>query len=557
MYRQFIKFFLMGFVLFKVNLPSTAQTISFSNLFTIDAYNTSFSILGKSGEKIFVLSKTMGKSPVLLELNNQLEEINSTEQPAFRNSIVQTFIPTKEGADIIHEKFERGYRSYQLYRTNLKTENTKEIIRLPYEMGNNWEFIASPENKYFLIYNLAEVKNDSVKINMILIGSDYEAIDGKMFSFYVEDGFDRLGNVFIDESGNIYTMVYDQPQNYKLGSRLKLYKYILQTGKLLRKEYYLKEKKPAEVHLSFLPSKNQIHLHSLYYDFYKKEVNGIFSAVLDEKLELIKPFNYHEFEKQFKKDLNTVNSGVSSSNLMNYLRINNISVNEDGSSFASLVLESAYIRDANMDLFPAPVKINTSSVMDNDPFFGLMQREQLIRREMGIGGRGQRSQRSSSMATPVVGYSEAYFSVMNQRPDLFFTNPDTTGMNKKIEPPFLKMKIYDRQVVFSFDPDARMIWKKWFETEDQSIINKTPLVPAETENSIVSVYYRHNVKDKTELAITRITKPDGTFIDKTLVLPENISLLTTGPLYKLSNNQAAILYLDNQLNKVGLAKVEW
>lgn len=557
MHRQFIKYLFLGFVLLKVNLPSTAQTISFSNLFSIDAYNTSFSVLGKADEKIFVLSKTIGKPPLLLVLNNQLEILNSSEQPAFRNSIVQTFIPTKEGADILIEKFERGYRSYQLFRTYLKTENTKEIIRLPYEMGNNWEFISSPENKYFLIYNLAEVKKDSVKINMLLIGSDYEAIDGKMFSFYVEEGFERLGKVFIDESGNIYTMVYDQPQSYKLGSRLKLYKYILQTRKLLKKEYYLKEKKPAEVHLSFLPSKNQIHLHSLYYDFYKKDVNGIFSAVLDEKLELVKPFNYFEFEKQFKKDLNTVTSGVSSNDLMNYLRINNISFNEDGSSFASLVLESEYIRESNLDFLPVPAKINTSPVMDDDPFFGLMQREQLIRREMGIGGRGQRSQSSSSNVSPAVGYSEAYFTVMNQRPDLFFTNPDTTGMNKKIETPFLKMKIYDRQVVFAFDPDAGMVWKKWFETEDQSIINKTPLVPAETDNSIVSVYYRHNVKDKSELAFTRIAKPDGTYFDKTLVIPPNISLLTSTTLLNLNNNQAVILYMDNISNKVGLAKVEW
>jgi hypothetical protein len=265
--------------------------------------------------------------------------------------------------------------------------------------------------------------------------------------------------------------------------------------------------------------------------------------------------DFFAFDKEFKKHLNTYNSGISSSDLMNYLKLYTTSVSDSGISFSNAIIESDRIQTPN-NTPQQKINQNKGSVMDNDPLIGMLQRETLIRREMGFNAaRGRRAPAGSGIGS-ATSYSEAYINVMNQRPDLFFM-PRDTMLNTKNNAAFIKKKIYDRQVFFSFDKSGKLKWHRWFETEDQSLLKKSTLYPAETESSIVSVYYRHNLKEKAELAFTRISKADGKVQDVVLNIPAHISLLTTSTTCRLGTNKIAILYFDNRSNMAGLAKVEW
>lgn len=186
----------------------------------------------------------------------------------------------------------------------------------------------------------------------------------------------------------------------------------------------------------------------------------------------------------------------------------------------------------------------------------VQQRDALIRNTMTPSRTGRGRFNGSPGTSQPVSYSEAFVNAISRRPDLFFM-PDDTISNKRPEVPYLRKKIYDRQVIFSFNKELGLNWHRWFETEDQSLFRKNDLHPAETNASFATVYYRHNHKGNTELAITKISKPSGEMITQPLKVPEDITLFTTGPIYKLGENKIVMLYYSSKKRGTGLATIEW
>jgi hypothetical protein len=555
MYRSDVNLLACLFVVMVSGFNSLSQTIHLSHPFSETDQKSNYMILGSNDDHVYVLATRPAGFPRIITLNHQLEILNSDEYPELSNSALLSFLPEKKKATLLFENFNDGYRKYKILDLSEGNHLSKEILRLPSDGGLPWEVISSPSGNHLLLYAISDLAADSVRLSMILINKDFEVADGKHLSFYLDNQFDQMGNVFIDDDGGIYSMIFDKPRNYRLGSRLRLYKFYSSTGVMAKKEIYLKEKKTVDLHLAFHPVKKQAVLHSLYYDFYTKDVNGIMTMLIDEKLAAVSPPVFFEFDKEFKKQLNTYNSGISSSDLMNYLKVYSTSVSDSGVFFSNAIIEADRIQTPNTVL-PQQANRSSGSLMENDPLMGMLQRETLIRREMGFGAtRGRRALAGSGIGA-ATSYSEAYINVMNQRPDLFFM-PRDSSLNTKNNSPFFKKKIYDRQVFFSFDKNGKIKWHRWFETEDQSLLKKNPLYPAETANSMISIYYRHNSKEKAELAITRVNKADGKLVDAVLNIPSHISLLTTSATCKLGTDNIAILYFDNRTNKAGLGKVKW
>jgi hypothetical protein len=554
MCRQFIKLIVTGFLFLQTLSAVFAQKISFSPAFEANPSTSNLLILGRHNDRLYVLANSIGKPSQLMIYDADLQLISISEKPALKRSIALAFINGTNGAELLFENSTDGNRVYHYMQ--LDGDEQREILSLPQEYANDWEFAASPGNNYFIFHKLTEIKKDSVKMNIIIMNSAYEVVDGKRFSFYVEGAFERLGNLFVDDAGGIYFMVHDQPLNYKLGTRLKLYKYASAAGAMIKKEFYIKEKKPVDIVLSFHPDNKLVYLHSFYSSFYTQDISGILSGAVNEKLEPVIPFSYFEFDKKFKRDLNTYSSGISSSDLMNYLRISNASVSDSGTACVTATLETAFFNPV-LSYSPDRLSKQQSKIMDTDPLLAIGQREYLIRREMGMSSliRGRRF--SGGGSPPTSGYFEAYANVMSQRPDLFFQGQDSSLQKRNTGMTVVKSKVPDRQLVFAFDKNASVKWHRSFVLESQDQGKNAALPPAETDNSIVSLHYRLNKKEKTELGFTCITKPDGSLHDLPLALPENISLLTHLPVCKLSSNSVAVFYFDKILNKAGLAKVEW
>jgi hypothetical protein len=557
MRRQWLLRFLTGLTSLLVSQPVLLQTISFSAPFDLPDSIRRYSIIGQNNDKqLIILSVTPGGDPKLLFYDYQLQSQQNRYFPDLKNSRLHFMIPQNNRTDLVYEKFEDGIRIYKMLSIQKDTVTENEILKLETGIDTYWRFISSPSKNGFLLYNLDENFTDSVKLTFLHFSRNYEVTTIKQMSFRVDLQFDKPGQVFLDDDANIYTMIYDQPDNYRLGTNLKIYKYETATSKLARKEFYLKEKKPVDIRLAFHPESKLISVHSFYHDFYTKNINGIVCATLNEKLDTIVPFTFFEFDKKFKNRLNTPQSRVSSSRLMNYLKIYNSSFSDSGETFVQAIMDTRYLSDSLMGM-PEPVRKNNRSVMETDPMLGVMQREAMMRSAMQTGGRG-RGRSGSSLASGSMGStnSEAYITVMNQRPDLFFVPRDTSDVFRSSQV-YLKKGIYDRQLVFGFSGKGMLKWKQWYETEDQSFFRRNSLYAAETDSCFVSVFYRHNYNGKTELALTRVSKRDGTIQDIPLQVPRHITLLTTQNFHQLGPDKIVLLYLNNRTNQTGLAKVEW
>lgn len=241
--------------------------------------------------------------------------------------------------------------------------------------------------------------------------------------------------------------------------------------------------------------------------------------------------------------------------LVDNLKIYRTTIRPDGVSFVSSIIETDLLLNQTSNSAANNTTKNFQPA-DMDPILGMIQREALIRNQMRLGRTGGRSGSTIASAGNTVSYAEAYMNVMGQRPDLFFMGKDST-LNANSNRNFLKKKIYDRLVLFGFHSSGEMAWHRWYETEDQSLFKRQALIPAETETDYVSVYYRHNFKDKAELAFTRVSKKDGSLHDVLLSVPAHISLLTTKPLCAIGANRVVLLYVDNRTKQAGLAKLEW
>lgn len=549
----FTRLFLFFSLIFYYS-SSEAQKISLGAPLDKDEIKTSYSILGTDSQYVYVLRFNQKILPQIITCNHNLEIVNRTDKPFLRNSFLLSFVQKNNSFEMFCENFEEGFRVYSLYRQAGNSDTVNEVLRLPPTTGGQWDFISSPSGSYFMLFSVTSMLNDSVTINSIVLNKNYELLDGKRFSFFLDRQFEMLGVPSVDDDGNIYYLIYDRPLNYRLGSNLRIFKYNTAKGNIIRKEIYFKEKKPTDIRLNFSEKNKMLSFHSLYYDFYSKDIGGVIAGYFNEKLDPLTPLSYFAFDKDFKKKLNTYKSGINSSDLMNYLRINSTSVEEDGSSYVNMTLETDRLPSNTGSLNNANSN-PTKNIMDDDPMMAMLQRENLIRRNMAFSG-ATRGRRFSAGSGPSTSYAEAYVNAMYERPDLFFM-PADSSLNSKKRDEVLKKKIYDRQLLFGFDKNASVKWHHWFETEDQSLLKKNSLYATETDSSYVSVYYRHNNKDKAELGFTRINKSDGNVLDKPLNLPNHISLLTTSAVYKLADNKIVLLYYDNRSGKTGLAKVEW
>lgn len=513
-----------------------------------------YSFLSSDKRYIYILHSEAGQFKNLLAYNHQLQLVRQSDLSFLNNNFPLLIVQKDSVTNFVCETITDTATVYTLIQLQEEKITSREIATFSSDAGNRWMMMASKNNHYFLLYSVAGYGTDSILLNTVLLDKDFEVTDGQQFRFYLERQFDRMGELSLDDDGNIYTLISDRPLNYRIGSRVRIFKYNTVSGRMIRKEYYFKEKKPSDIRLTFSSSGKTIYLHALYVDFYTKNINGTVHGVLNENLELLTPFVYYDFDKNFKKQLNTYNSGVAAASLMNFLRLNAVSADSNGNTFARITLETDRLTLSSVT-DGKNISSKNTSIMEEDPVMGILQREQLIRRQMGY-RTPVRGRRFGGTSEPTMDYSEAYATVMGQRPDLFFMSSDTSG-NTKTSAGFVRNKIYDRQLLFAFDKTAKTKWHCWYETEDQSILKRLPLIPTETEHDFVSVYYRHNSRGKTELAFTRVSKSDGSLYDMPLVLPAHITLLTTIPILKINTSQIAIFYLDASLNKAGIATLVW
>ena len=195
-------------------------------------------------------------------------------------------------------------------------EVNKSTSRHPFSVKN------STYNNYQLLFRKIpdSVKNQQ-QIDLVIIPlPGGQVVKAKMDMPFNKE-FDESGDLFIDETGNVYTTVYDHPLNFRFGSRIYLYQYIIGRGQINFPPLLSNGKKP--VNIQILPDSTDHHilLMSLYTDFYSKNVDGVMGAMIHLEGLSHDSLFYYTFSKEEKKQVNRHIAGIARDKLMNYFEL--------------------------------------------------------------------------------------------------------------------------------------------------------------------------------------------------------------------------------------------
>ena len=533
----------------------SAQRISFSLPFNDPPQFTGFSILNNSGDKFFVLSSPLINDPQIMVYDKELQLLDQRPAPLLRNGSPLLLLNKNGGTHIL---VEYAYENMDIFRSLLLDDSGnislhKDVITLPLESGNGWAFITSPGNGYSLLYQVNKPQNDSISISTVLLDNNWEIRKIATIDLAFSPEFDRLNPLYLDEEGNAWVTVYDQPLNFKFGSTIRLHRFGIADNDHLYREYMVREKKPVELLFDFNRPGKRVAISAVYVDFFSRDISGVLTTVLDANLELLQPFRSFEFDKTIKKDLLRFTAGITPAKLLNFLRLHSVGITDSGSFFMTTSLDYvSYRRSADTSIGRAAMQ--SASVTEQDPLRTAYQRDALLRQLSGSGSR--RRGRASSPRDGTSGMSSRQITedVMRSRQGIFNTQersplPVSFSTTEK--------KYYNKWMFLSFDSAFQLKWYQWYKKEYFSRRDMNNTVFDGTNRELVSIRYEHNNNEKLQLLVTLLDKMTGGLKTVPISTPPNIILLLSSPVLRLSEHELVFICVNTEENKNGLAKVTW
>lgn len=529
----------------------SAQQVTYSLPFTDPPQFTGFSILNNSGNKFFVLSSPLINDPQIMVYDKELQLLDQRSALLLRNGS-PLLVMNKTGGT--HMLVEYAYDNIDVFRALLLDNSgnislLKDVITLP-SSGNGWAFITSPGSSWSLLYQVNKPQNDSISISTVLLDNNWEIRKIATIDLAFSTEFDRLNPLYLDEDGNIWAAVYDQPLNFKLGSTIRLHRVGMADQDHLYREYLIKEKKPVELLFEFGRSDKRVAVSAVYIDFFSHNISGVLTALLDDNLATLKPFRSFEFDKAIKKDLMRLTSGITPGKLLNFLRLHSAGMTDSGSFFMTTSLDYvSYRRSADTSIGRAAMQ--SATVTEQDPLRTAYQRDAMLRQLPGSGS-GRRG-RSSRPRDGTMGTSSRQITedAIRSRPGPYNRSP--------LPAPFwtTEKKYYNKWMFFSFDSTFQLKWYQWYKKEFFSRRDMNNTVFDGTTRELLSIRYEHNNKEKLQLLVTLLDKLTGTLKTVPINTPANIVLQLSFSVLKLSERELVFIYFNMDESKSGLAKVSW
>ena len=180
----------------------------------------------------------------------------------------------------------------------------------------------SPDHRYQALFKrIPDFENDQLLVDLIIINTSTGRTRRAQMVLPFNKEFDVTSDVMIDDRGNVFTTVFDNPSNFRLSSSIHVYQFSETRGQIAYPVIVSKEKKPTVILLQQGASGNQLILASLYYDFFSKNVNGLTGTIINETTLHADSLFYFDFSKELKKQINKYISGVSNDKAMNFLEL--------------------------------------------------------------------------------------------------------------------------------------------------------------------------------------------------------------------------------------------
>ncbi len=317
--------------------PCIAQPIKFFEPFPKADSSQNYNLIGIVGASYLTLTTHTNKQPQLI-FTDTLSKKSFTKTLDFisrENTLRFSAIPAKEKLLIIMHSIE-GNKAYVNLasvddRGNL-IEPIKNLDSARTDLLGDAAFlnIASTEaNQYFLLYRIAAgLKEDNMLVNYLLITPQGDKIATKSFYIPINNNLQQFTGFFIEPDGSVLLGVYDNDNNYRLGSNINIYKTTLVEENPTLTTVYLKEKKPVNLFFARNPNSGRIILTALYRDFYSKNIEGAL-AVFTNNDNSIDTIVYKKFHPDFKKAITNGLPGMKPQDLLNHMELKQLVIHAD------------------------------------------------------------------------------------------------------------------------------------------------------------------------------------------------------------------------------------
>jgi hypothetical protein len=505
------------------------QQINFSDSLGLYENSRFGTIVGKISNNYLVIEAVPYRIPqyFLLDTLCRLVQQNSLSFIPPGGFIKASILNESASFNILWQSLNGGYwylHNTCLSGTDNKISQSKVIDSsiLPLSVKYRPYFTSESGDRLheLLFRRIPDFENNQLQIDLITVEMTTGKVNkGQLLVPYNKE-FDITSDLSIDNNGNVFTVVYDHPLNFRLSSGIRLYQFSPNTGQINYPEIFSKERKPASIFLQPDELSGRLVLISLYTDFYTRNINGIVGAIVNERTLLTDSLFSYSFPKDVKKQINKHITGIHYDKLMNLLELKDCRYNSD--SGVSVLLElsrQAYNSSFNNNTFNRSIA-QVNSANSNNPLQDIYNTARINRRSAG--GRNpynnytpfnssvaQRDQIESIMPfypaeipiqhIALVASFDGHFRVTNKK---IIENRLTSEINYM--PPFTFLKngklhqfVYDykhskpklKQIQAGLLTDSLSQSEGWPVTRHWIILNHPALYT--DDNFILSFYYNH------------------------------------------------------------------
>src|SRR5688572_20945782 len=309
--------------------PCIAQSVEFFEPFPKTASSHNYNLVGALGTRYLTLKTHDSAQPQLIFTDTVTKKSFAKTLDFISRENVLRFsaIPNNETLLVIIHSTE-GNKAYvkvaSLNDQGDLIEPIKIIDSSRTDLLGDAAYLNvanSTDDQYLLLYRvIAGLKADHLLVNYMLITK--QGLTSVTKSFYIPFSFDlqQLTGFFIEPDGSVLLGVYDNDENYRLGSTVNIYRITPAEETPALSTLYLKEKKPVNIFFVKNPITGQIILTSLYRDFYSKNVEGAL-LVFTNNDHSIDTVLYKSFHRDFAKEITNGFPGIRSTDLLNNMEL--------------------------------------------------------------------------------------------------------------------------------------------------------------------------------------------------------------------------------------------
>ena len=563
----------------------SAQTINFHSQFDSSFIpQGNYFLVGRMAENyLFIYSdyKTQTKLIICDKDGTPLKE-KSYDFVNDESTVAVNLIPNKESWSLIIQTVNGNMHYTQTVKLNAEGEILQDLVKIDsarYDKLKSaavYSMTSSRNGNYFLLYRILRgYATGQILLNYLLLDKDANPLGSKSFFIPFDEVFEVLNNIFLAPNGTVYFALHDKALNYRLGSKIRLYKSDLASDQPFHTEIYLKENKPLELAFDSDPENSFVALGALYSNFYSKDVDGVVAAIFNPATNRLDTVVYMTMDKSFKKDLKKGISGIKVEDLVNQMHLKYFRVNPDKS--ISIVTDLLSSRDyynvtqtsSSVNNPPSQVGVN-GNLMPSQSFDEM--RSYIAATTLPSAPDGRRSS-SRSPPTGSTGGSNNVFA--QQRPTnmgewnnqmsrlqgMGVTSPSWRNaydsyFQSTYSSSIRKNTMVMKSIVFSIDQNHKPLWKTWVWN---LYIPETPFttvthLPINNQVSLIN----YELTQKNDVFLQQQTfSADGKIISQQLAKPQQPLLFHGGNMLRLGDKEVLTLYFDPVRNKVGLASINW